>query len=178
MIEKDRDGKRRRIPPGLGLIGHSTLSPLIHAGVPWYLSTLAARHGWSVGRPQAWNLCGLLLVAAGAAGLIWSIRAHFVAAPDGWLIERTRHYPTPSYLLRGGPYQYTRNPVYLAEGAIWFGWAAYYGSVAILAAIGAMAATLGPVIVPREEGGLEARFGESYREYCRSVPRWLGRTRR
>lgn len=31
------------------------------------------------------------------------------------------------------------------------------------------------VILPREERVLEARFGEVYRQYKRTVPRWLGK---
>jgi protein-S-isoprenylcysteine O-methyltransferase Ste14 len=32
-------------------------------------------------------------------------------------------------------------------------------------------------VLPREERGLEARFGETYLQYKRTVPRWLGKTR-
>lgn len=39
---------------------------------------------------------------------------------------------TPTYLLRNGPYAFTRNPMYVAELALWFGWALLYGSVAVL----------------------------------------------
>ena len=31
--------------------------------------------------------------------------------------------------------------------------------------------------VPQEERGLEARFGEVYRDYQRRVPRWIGKIR-
>jgi protein-S-isoprenylcysteine O-methyltransferase Ste14 len=169
--------KPRRIPPWLGLVGHSTVLPLFHAGVPWYLSTLGARHGWTAGAPRIWNLSGLALVALGAAGLAWSLRAHFQAAPRGWAIERTRHYPTPAYLLLKGPYRYSRNPIYVAEGAIWLGWIVFYGSLVTLAALAAMSLILAPIVLPREERGLEARFGDAYREYKRTAPRWLGRPR-
>lgn len=37
---------------------------------------------------------------------------------------------------------------------------------------------LGPVILPREERGLEAKFGEEYRRYTLTTPRWLGRAQR
>src|SRR5271157_4312395 len=32
--------------------------------------------------------------------------------------------------------------------------------------------------VPQEERGLDARFGEAYRDYQRRVPRWLGKIQR
>ena len=46
--------------------------------------------------------------------------------------------------------------------------------------IGALAlwAAMRFAAVPWEERVLEERFGESYRAYTRSVPRWLGRARR
>jgi protein-S-isoprenylcysteine O-methyltransferase Ste14 len=55
------------------------------------------------------------------------------------------------------------------------GWAIFYGSVSLL--IGAFLAWLvfHFVVIPREERDLEARFGNSYLEYKKKVPRWLGR---
>ncbi len=80
---------------------------------------------------------------------------------------------TPAYLLNKGPYGYSRNPVYLGEAAIWTGWIIFYGSIVVLCVLAAVAVLVGLVILPREERGLEARFGEAYRAYKRSTPRWL-----
>ena len=33
------------------------------------------------------------------------------------------------------------------------------------------------VILPREERGLEAAFGQAYLQYKNRVPRWLGKTK-
>ncbi len=145
---------------------------------PWMLSSLAMRHGWREGRPSGWNLAGIVPVAAGFMGILWSLRGHSMAAPRGWTIEATPHYPTPAYLLVSGPYQYSRNPIYIAEGAIFLGWSIFYGSLVMLGVVLAAAVIAGPVIVPREERGLEARFGESFREYKRTTPMFLGRRRR
>ena len=94
------------------------------------------------------------------------------------MLERTPHYPTPAYLLTKGPYRYSCNPIYLAELAIWLGWMAFYGSFVLAGVFAVMALLIGPVIVPREERGLEVRFGDAYREFRRTTPRWLGKTRR
>lgn len=118
------------------------------------------------------------MVAAGFSIFLLCIREHFLAAPDGWLLERTPHYPTPKYLLTTGPYRYSCNPIYMAELTIWVGWMIFYGSLALAGMFAAAAVVVGPIIVPREERGLEARFGNEYRQFRRTTPRWFGKARR
>ncbi len=67
--------------------------------------------------------------------------------------------------------------MYLAELALLLGWMLFYGSVAIFITFLVAGAMFNIVIVPREERELEARFGESYLQYKRTVPRWLGEAR-
>jgi protein-S-isoprenylcysteine O-methyltransferase Ste14 len=83
---------------------------------------------------------------------------------------------TPKYLLRRGPYTFTRNPKYLSELMLWLGWG-LYGSLAVLIGCLLLGVLMDFRAVPREERALEARFGEAYRSYKRQVPRWLGKTR-
>jgi len=168
----------RRLPRWLGMGFHAVAFPAACVLAPWALSLLAERHGWVAGKPGVWNLPGLILVAPGFYIFFSCMREHFIAAPDGWRLERTPHYPTPSYLLTEGPYRYSCNPMYLADLAIWLGWIAFYGSFVLGGVFAAAALLVGPVIVPREERGLEVRFGDVYREFRRTTPRWLGKTRR
>ncbi|MFN0103121.1 MAG: methyltransferase family protein [Bryobacteraceae bacterium] len=167
----------RHLPLWLGAIVHIVGVSVVHAAIPWALSLLAARHGWEAGAPGSWNLVGLIPVAAGLFIIVWSVRAHFTASPEGWRLEKTPHYPTPAYLLSRGPYKYSRNPIYLAEGTIWLGWMLFYGSFAVLGVFALGSLLLGPIVVRREERGLEARFGDVYREYARNTPRWLGKAK-
>jgi protein-S-isoprenylcysteine O-methyltransferase Ste14 len=97
-------------------------------------------------------------VLIGFCVLAQCIVVHFTAALSGWQLEKTQHYPTPAYLLIKGPYRFSRNPIYLAEGAIWLGWIVFHGSFMIFAALG-LAACFGPVIVRREERGLQWKRG-------------------
>ena len=168
----------RTMPRWFGIAAHALASPLVLAGVPWALSLLGTRHGWLAGWPGVWNLLGLIPVAAGFGINTLCLREHFKAAPDGWRIEMTPHYPTPAYLLTRGPYRYSCHPIYLAEGLVLVGWITFYGSLILLGVIVVASLILGPVIVAREERGLEARFGDVYREYRRTAPRWFGRVRR
>lgn len=167
-----------RISRWTGIALQFVMFPAVHAGVPWALSLVGSRHGWVGDRPAFSNFAGLLPVIVGFYILILCTREHFLAAPDGWLLERTRHYPTPAYLLTDGPYRYSCNPIYMAELVIWLGWIVFYGSLVMAAIVVAAALLVGPVIVPREERGLDVRFGEAYREFRRTTPRWLGKRRR
>ena len=166
------------MPRWTGVAVPMVVFPAVHALLPWTLSLLALRHGWVGERPNLINLLGLIPVAAGFYIYFLCMREHFVAAPSGWLLEKTPHYPTPSYLLTAGPYRYSCNPIYLAELVIWLGWMAFYGSVVLAGTLAAAALLIGPIIVPREERGLEAKFGDKYREFLRTTPRWFGKPRR
>jgi protein-S-isoprenylcysteine O-methyltransferase Ste14 len=147
--------------------------PLVHGVLPWGASWLGARHGWVAGRPAPWNVLGLIPATAGAVGLAWVSIAHLAKAKGGVEVALTTRY-----LVMGGPYAWTRNPMYVAEIALWIGWASLFGSLPVLAGALALWAAMSLAAVPWEERVLEERFGESYLAYKRSVPRWLGRARR
>jgi hypothetical protein len=65
--------------------------------------------------------------------IVWALGLHFVSAEQGWELEMT-----PSYLPVRGPYHFTRNPMYVAAIAIWFGWTVLYGSAAVLVGLAAI----------------------------------------
>ena len=112
-----------------------------------------------------WNLVGLLPIALGIAGLVWITVAAFARAPQEVELRQ------PAFLLTSGPYAHARNPMYVTELALWFGWAVFYGSIGVLIMI------FLTVLVPSvwyEERVLDARFGDAYRAYRSNVPRWLG----
>jgi protein-S-isoprenylcysteine O-methyltransferase Ste14 len=147
--------------------------PFVHGVVPWGVSWLGERHGWVGGRPATWNLVGLVPVAAGALCLAWVSVEHLAKAKEGVEVAlRTR------FLVMGGPYKWTRNPMYVAELALWMGWAVLFGSLPVLAGGVGLWATMALAVLPWEERGLEKQFGESYLDYKKRVPRWLGRVRR
>ncbi len=83
----------------------------------------------------------------------------------------------PRELVVTGPYRYVRNPIYVGVALIFMGHFLWFGYWALLiytflALIGAHA-----FVVLYEEPTLKKRFGASYENYLRSVPRWIPRLR-
>ena len=161
--------KSSKSPSWTALIVTPVIILLAHVVTPQELSKHSARHGWAHGKPGWLNLLGLLPVGAGFAGLVWSLRLHFVGARGSFEVGATQNY-----LVVRGPYLFTRNPMYLSGMLIWLGWIILYGSVAVLAGAMIFWGSVARLVVPWEERKLEARFGEAYRRYKNRVPRWLG----
>ena len=86
-------------------------------------------------------------------------------------------YYNPAFLMTGGPYAFSRHPMYIGELALWLGLAVLYGSPAVLAGFAVWVAVMRRLAV-REDVGLEAAFGDRYRRYKARVPRWVGFPRR
>ena len=162
----------RTIPRWTGAL-HGIVQPAVHAGIPWLLSRLGPRYGWTAEGPGVWNLTGLISIIAGCALMAWCLVLHMRLAPAGWRIEKTPYYPTPAYLATEGPYRFSRNPIYVAEGMIWIGWMVFFGSLVILAILATLAVVVGPLVLRREEKGLEARFGDAWVRYSKTTPRWF-----
>ena len=90
--------------------------PLAHGAVPWAISKLTHRYGWVHGSPGFWNLLGLIPIGVATALLIWTLIIGIAHAPNA-----VRLGLVPSVLITDGPYRFTRNPMYVAELALWLG---------------------------------------------------------
>ena len=97
---------------------------------------LSLRRGWERGGPGIANLLGVMPIAIGIAGLAWTMVAAFRHIPDRMELR------LPAFLMTRGPYSYSRNPMYASELVLWLGWAAFYGSVAVLIVLVAFFAVL------------------------------------
>jgi protein-S-isoprenylcysteine O-methyltransferase Ste14 len=149
--------------------------PAVHAGMPWALSRLGPRYGWTDGEPAGWNLVGCIPVAIGAVLLVWIMAFGFTQYRH--LPERVPVDWSPAFLMIGGPYAISRHPMYVGELALWLGWAILYGSIPVLIGLSALGAAV-TLLARREERALEAKFGAVYSQYKARVPRWLGLARR
>jgi len=116
------------------------------------------------------KLCGWffavasMLIAFGAIAMM--LKAHTNIHP----------HRAADHLVSGGPFRFSRNPLYLAQVLLTIGAALYWD-------IGWAIVTLAPVVIilqnyviRREELHLEAKFGVEYAEYKRRTKRWIGYT--
>ena len=157
--------RKAGIPRHLAFVLFPPLFVVAHGVLPWAISRLGARYGWTDGNPAVWNLLGLVPVAAGVMALVWLTvngLAHYAEVP-----ERVELSWEPKILMTRGPYAYSRHPMYLAELALWLGWAVLYGSIIVLAGLVALCVVVN-ILALREERALEAKFGEAYYQIGRA----------
>jgi protein-S-isoprenylcysteine O-methyltransferase Ste14 len=128
--------------------------------------------GWGLGKVGAalTVLLGLALIAAGFALWLWTVRL-FAKVGRGTLAP----WDPPPNLVVEGPYRHVRNPMITAVLATLAGEAALFGSLPLLIWFALFFAGNFAFFQLYEEPDLERRFGESYRNYKRNVPRWLPR---
>lgn len=141
----------------------------------WILRAYATTDSrWPAGPATlAGRTLGVLVMLAGVSLVAWCI-ALFARVGRGTLAP----WDPTSRLVAVGPYRYTRNPMITGVATILIGEAIFTGSRLI--ALWAMTFIVVNHIyfLVSEEPGLEARFGDSYREYKASVPRWIPRFRK
>ncbi len=86
-------------------------------------------------------------------------------------------HPSPlrpvSRLVTGGPYRFTRNPMYLGIEIMLIGVALTLGSYAFLVGALVMFLYFSFYVIPREETYMTRKFGAEYTEFCARVRRWI-----
>ena len=78
-----------------------------------------------------------------------------------------------SQLVRDGPFQLSRNPMYVGVVVFLVGLALWVGTGPFYMAVPVTFLTLNFFHIPREEGMLRDVFGERYLAYAKEVRRWL-----
>jgi protein-S-isoprenylcysteine O-methyltransferase Ste14 len=81
----------------------------------------------------------------------------------------------PRHLVTTGLFRRMRNPIMAAELSVIWAEALYLASLGVTLYALAISVVAHLVILHVEEPELRKRFGQSYADYCRSVPRWLPR---
>jgi len=152
------------------VLGRSLLAFLAFPAVvgilaPWLLaaSDPARRAPWAP---------GIVLVAAGLAGLVWCVRDFHVVG-RGTLAP----WAPPRRLVVVGLYRFVRNPMYLSVLTLVAGFAAWRASPRTALYAAALAIAFHLRVVLAEEPWLARTFGEEWTAYARAVRRWVPRAR-
>ena len=158
-----------RAPRTLSLVVRNLLFTIVVPGlggawVPWWILT---RHGHTVA-PAAWEAAGV--IAAGTALYVWCVW-NFAAVGSG----TPGPWDAPSRFVAAGPYRWVRNPIYIAALLIVLGEAWLFMSPWLLAYAGTLAVCFHLFVTGYEERTLRRRFGRTYLDYRRAVPRWIPR---
>ena len=118
-----------------------------------------------LGKPR--RKAGFALIAAGAGMAIWGARTFQKAGTNV-----SPHQPA-SALVEDGPYQYTRNPIYIGATAAYSGITLLLNNLWGFLVLPGVIAVMERGVIEREEAYLRAKFGDAYDEYTERIPRWL-----
>lgn len=94
-----------------------------------------------------------------------------------WTMLRARTSPDPytatTTVVTSGPFRFTRNPLYVSMNLFYVAASFATGSLTSLLLLPVAEVVLYFGVIRREELYLEAKFGDSYRDYRSRVRRWL-----
>jgi protein-S-isoprenylcysteine O-methyltransferase Ste14 len=114
-----------------------------------------------------YRYAGLVIAALGLGLILWAAVLFRRAGTN------IRPYLPSTALVVSGPYQFTRNPMYLGMAGILLGVALFMGSLTPFIVIPAFMALISERFILAEEAKLEAAFGREYLDYKARVRRWL-----
>ena len=142
------------------------------AGIPALMWLVSGRlFPWAPALPCA--LLAAVLMVTGLVLSIWSI-VHMKKVGDGNPFDAYNHElaPRTKHLMTDGPYKFTRNPmlvgIYIYDLGVLL-WLQNWWPLAVLA----IEVIMLSLQVRSEEKRLEMDFGDEYRAYKQSVPRYL-----
>ena len=156
MTEESRDTPGVIAPPPLIFALIWLAAWLVHLKVPVHL--LPA--GWT--RPL-----GGAIAILGVALAIWGRTAMSRVGTD------PNPYKPSTAIAQGGPFRFTRNPLYLSMTIFYVGLTLLANAVWPLIVLPVVLVLVQRGVIEREERYLERRFGQAYRDYRARVRRWL-----
>lgn len=110
---------------------------------------------------------GFLLIGF---GLVLALKSRSLFLKNATTLQPSEE---PTSLVTSGPFRLSRNPVYLGMASILLGVAVVQGTLVAPAFPVIFIMLIELFIIPGEERMLEKIFGERYREYKKSVRRWV-----
>jgi len=124
--------------------------------------------GWPT-VPQVHSLSiGIGLIAVSFIAPVWAL---VLFRREGTQVSSTSE--TNNQLVTGGPFRFTRNPMYLGLVVLSLGVAVATGAILMFVAPLLVFATANWVHIPFEEAKMHRQFGPAFDDYAQNVRRWL-----
>ena len=114
-----------------------------------------------------WNMVGMVPIAFGVVFNLWADREFKRANTT------VKPFEESTSLVTGGPFRFSRHPMYVGMTAIHLGLAIVLGSLTPIAPLIAFAFVMNCRFIPVEEKMMRERFGTDYDQYCARVRPWL-----
>ena len=131
---------------------------------------LNSRRPWPIAEGVSTTLViGGFAAIGGAIALVLASIATFRQA-ETTILPAGR--PTTAIVERG-PYRVTRNPMYLSMALAYLGASIALNNFWAIVFLPAILIVVDVFVIRREERYLTSKFGQSYRDYCSRVRRWL-----
>ena len=112
-----------------------------------------------------------LAILFGLSGItlaVWAVRTF-----SSYGTEINPASPSNKILVTGGPFRFTRNPMYSGLVLTTFGIAFYFGTLPFFAVPVLLFVLVNFVFVQFEEEKMQRQFGGQFAEYCARVRRWV-----
>ena len=156
MNESTPSPKPTKILPPVYFFGSMVLMIALHYGLPGpHIISGSIRY------------LGIILMGASLGFGLWA-RLLFVR-----MGTTVKPFQESSELVVLGPFNVTRNPMYLSMTVLLLGLAVLLGSLTPYFVVPLFVLIINRRFIPAEESMLERRFGESYRNYQARVRRWI-----
>ena len=144
------------------------IDPQLIYAIPLGLSLLFGRwYPIHIVPPQLAAPIGIALLICGVALAASAVRRFRFANTS------LQPWEPSSSLITDGPFQFSRNPVYLAYTLVYLGIGVWVNSVWPVALLPLVIGLMHSLVIRREESYLESRFGDVYLSYKQRVRRWL-----
>lgn len=152
----DKEKTQRRVMPPVYFL----LTVLLIAALHWFVPVARI-----IESPITY--IGLLFIGFGFVVVVVPARAFEAHATT------IRPFEDSDALVTGGFYRISRNPMYLGMVIILIGIAILLGTLISFLPIPIFAMSMRQRFILKEEAMLTEKFGEKYREYKKSVRRWI-----
>ncbi len=116
---------------------------------------------------EVFDVVGYAVMVGGVALMAWA----------GWTMMRARTpvlpRKGPRVLVTGGPFQFSRNPIYLGESLVLLGWIMVVGSIVGVVALPIFMGVIRFRFIAAEEEALAEAFAEDFADWRAKVRRWI-----